>query len=1069
MKNNFYYEPLRRHERLIRCLIFNLFAILSLTSLKGFAAESAHINFKDALAIRVTGTVTDENKLPLPGVSVRVKGTAAGTQTDVNGKFVITVPSDDANAILVFSYLGYESLEQPLGGKTTITVQLKDNVKTLNEAVVVGYNVVKKSDVTGSVVSVTEEDIRSRPVSNALEAMQGKAAGVDITSSQRPGTMGAITIRGQRSVNASNNPLYVVDGVPLAAGGIDAINPNDIQSIDILKDASATAIYGSRGANGVIIVTTKRGKNGSMQLSYVGTVTAEQIDNRTEMMNSEQYIDFRRDAYRRINYLNAAQGKTTAAGTGYSSLGPNQVDDQRIFGGDSFALANVNKGWVNGVWNGSLVPTTNWTDMVQRTAYTQNHTLSASGGTEKVKAYGSFGYLKQDGTQLGQDFERYTGNLSVDVNPTKWFAMGGSVNITSSIQNYGFTSSSATGPTSLYAAAQGQLPYAIPFNPETGERINLPGGDVGILNPIGEDKNTTTQNRTIRTLGSIYAEATLLPGLKIRSNFGPDFLNTSNGQFASANAINRGGGQPGSTNFASLSQGNNFAYTWDNLLYYNKTIKKHDFGLTLLQSTSATRNVTLATSAVNVPYDKQLWYQLNSVSLPNSFSSNLTQSQLQSYMARVNYTYDSKYLLTASARWDGASQLAPGHKWDFFPSVALAWRMDQEDFLKSSSWINQMKLRFGVGTTGNSSVDLYSSEGRLQALYYTFGSAATAGYVSSDASLSTPIPLPNPDLGWEHTTQYNLGVDFAIFKSRINGVIDIYSSKTTDLLFLRSIPSVLGYTSTYDNVGSTANKGIDLTLNSTNITSKDFSWSTNFSFTANREKVSSLANGKVDDINNLLFIGQRISIYYNYEKIGIWQDTPQDQAEMAKYTAANNGIRTFYPGTIKVADLNGDYKIDANNDRKIVGHRAPDWSGGLNNTFSYKKFELSVFLYARWGFTVPTGAEILQGRYAQRVLDYWTPTNPTNAYPAPNYASATGDTYVSSMGYQDGSYIAIRNISLGYFLSDRINKKLGVSRIKVYAQAANPALLYSKIGWINPDLGTSYYNRGLTAGINVGF
>lgn len=1018
-----------------------------------------------AIAVVITGTIVDEKNLPLPGVTVKVKGTTIGTVADVSGNFSINVPAVDTGTTLVFSYLGYETQEVVLGGKTKLNIILKENVKSLNEVVVVGYNIVKKSDVTGAVISVSEEDIRSRPVSNALEAMQGKAAGVDITSNERPGATGSILIRGQRSLNASNSPLYVVDGVPLAAGGIDAINPNDIQTIDVLKDASATAIYGSRGANGVIIVTTKRGKNGNLALNYVGTITQDKLYDRTQMMNSAQYIEFRRDAYRRINYLNTAQGKTTPAGTGYPDVAT-QADDQRIFAGDAYALANINKGWVNGTFDGSLVPTTDWTGMVKRTGYTQNHAISASGGTEKVKAYGSFGYLYQDGTQLGQNYERYTGNFSVDVNPTKWFSMGGSINVTNGYQNYGFNSTSSSGARSLYAAAQGMLPYAIPFDPTTGQRINLPGGDVGILNPIGEDQYNITQNKALRVLGSVYAEITLLPGLKLRSNFGPDFQNYTNGQFETANAINRGGGQPGSTNYASLAQGSNTAYTWDNLLYYNKSIKKHDFGVTLLQSTSATRNVSSSMTATALPYDKQLWYQLNSVSALNSFGSNLTESSLESYMGRVNYTYNNKYLLTASARWDGASQLAPGNKWDFFPSAAIAWRMDQESFIKKFNWIDQLKLRLGVGTTGNAAVSLYSSEGRLQALYYTFGSTVAAGYVSSDASLATPIPLPNANLGWEHTTQYNLGIDFAVLKGRINGVIDVYTSRTSDLLMLRNIPSVLGYTTTYDNVGVTTNRGIDITLNTTNIKQKDFSWSSNLSFSANRDKISVLSNGKVDDINNLWFIGQRISVYYDYQKVGIWQNTPEDLAEIAKYKA--NG-QTFYPGQIKVKDLNGDYKIDANNDRTIVGHSSPNWTGGLNNTFDYHDFELSVFLYARWGFTTTTGNEFLQGRYAQRVLNYWTPTNPTNDYPAPNYASAAGDTYTSTLNYHDGSFIAIRNISLGYFLPNTLVKKLNVSRIKVYAQAANPALLYSKISWINPDLGTSFYNKGLTFGVNVGF
>jgi len=851
-------------------------------------------------------------------------------------------------------------------------------------------------------------------------------------------------------LTASNSPLYVVDGIPLSAGGVEAINPNDIQSIDVLKDASATAIYGSRGANGVILVTTKRGKSGNLSLNYVGTATEEKLTDRTKMMNSAQYIDFRRDAYRRA-------GNYPAVAT--------QADDKRIFGQDVFAYANVLKGWQGGTFNGSLVPTTDWTGMVSKRAFTQDHNLSVSGGTDKMRAYGSFGYLHQDGTQLGQDYTRYTGNLALDISPVKWFSMGGSINISYGNQNFGFSTTNATGPGSLYAAAQGMLPYAVPFD-SAGKRINLPGGDINIMNPIGEDKYNINLRKVLRTFGSLYAEVTLMKGLKYRVNFGPDFYNFKNGRFMAANSINRGAGEPGSSNYAQLNQTSRNAYTLDNLIYYDKTIGKHNFGVTLLQSSSTNRQETSTMTATKLPFDSQLWYQLNSVSALDAFGSDLVESSLLSYMGRVNYSFNNKFLLTASARWDGASPLAPGHKWDFFPSAAIAWRLDQEEFIKQISWVDQLKLRFGVGNTGNAAVGPYTTEGRLQTLYYTYGSSVQPGYVSSDASLATPISLPNPELGWEHTTQYNLGLDFGFFKGRINGVLDIYTSRTTDLLLLKSISSINGYNTSLANVGITANKGIDLSLNTINVKTRDFSWSTTLSFSTNKDRIVELANGKNNDIANSWFINQRLAVYYDYKKDRIWQNTQDDLSEIAKYQA--NG-QVFKPGDIKIKDLNGDHKIDANNDRTIVGHSAPDWTGGITNTFEYKGFDLSVFIFARWGFTMAPGAEVLQGRFAQRVVNYWTPTNPTNDYPSPNYNSAAGDAFKSSMNYALGSFVKIRNISLGYVLPNSISKKLGVSRVKAYAQALNPALIYSKIGWLDPDLGTSTFNRGLVLGLNVGF
>ena len=998
---------------------------------------------------KLTGTVQDENKEPLPGVSIVVKGSTSGTITTADGKFEIDLP--DGSNTLVFSFVGYLSQEVVVGTQSVLNVTLSVDNKTLEEIVVVGYNRVKKSDLTGAVISVGADEIKKRPVANVLQAIEGRAAGVDVTSNERPGEMGSIRIRGNRSLSAGNSPLYVVDGIPLAAGGIETINPNDIESIDILKDASATAVFGSRGANGVVLVTTKQGKSGKLSMNYIGTATIENMQDRTEMMNSGQYIEFRRNAYRRAGNYPAT---------------PTLQDDQRIFGGDANAWANVAKGWVNGTWNGSLVPTTDWTGMTLKTGVTQDHTLNLSGGTDKIKAYGSIGYLFQDGTQLGQDFERFNSKFSVELMPVKWLKFGGSINGTFSLQNYGFATSNVTGPGNLYFAAQGMLPYAVPFD-EAGNRINLPGGDINILNPIGEDKYNVNERKVLRTLGVLYAEVNLLKGLKYRVNFGPDFYNLRNGRWMNKNSINRGGGEPGSTNYAQLNQTSRFSWTLDNLLYYDRVFaEKHTVGLTLLQSASANLSETSSMTATNLPWDSQKWHQLNSVSALDAFNTGLTESQLVSYMARVNYGFNNKYMLTASIRWDGASQLAAGNKWDFFPSAALAWNIDQEEFLKSAGWIGLLKTRIGFGSTGNAAISPYQTKGAIETLYYTWGSSVQAGYVSSDASLANPVAMANRNLGWEHTTQWNWGIDFEFFKRRLSGTLDLYRSRTTDLLLLRSIPSIVGYVSTWDNIGETSNKGIDLTLTTSNVRTKDFEWSSTLNFSTNRDRIEKLSNGTNDDLGNLWFIGQRLSVYYDYVKEGIWQNTPEDQAEIEKFNV--NG-HSFRPGDIRVADLNGDYKIDANNDRRIVGNSSPRWTFGFNNNFSYRNWDLAVFMFGRWGFTIPTGSEALQGRFAQRVVDYWTPSNPTNDYPSPNYNSAAGDPFRSSMNYQDGSFIKVRNISLGYTLPGSLAGKLKMTNCRIYAQMHNPGLLYSNISWIDPDLGGSTFNRGFVLGLNVGF
>jgi len=1013
----------------------------------------------------VKGKITDENGDIIPGAGIKLKNTSISTVTNEDGTFSINVPTGTENPTLVVSYIGYAVQEIVIGARTNINVSLKSTVSDLDAVVIVGYNTVKKSDVTGAVVSIGAEEIRSRPVTNALQAIQGKAAGVDITSNERPGQLGSILIRGVRSLTASNSPLFVLDGIPLQAGGIEAINPNDIETIDILKDASATAVFGSRGANGVVLVTTKRGKVGQVKLDYVGTSTFEQLADRNEMMNSGQYIEFRRDAYRRTAYLNSINGTTTPPIYPYP-LVATQAADRDIFKQDANMITNLDKGWVNGVFDGSLVPTTNWGDLVTRTGITQDHILSVSGGTDKIKAYGSFGYLNQLGTQLGQDFERYSGKVSIEVNPVKWFKMGANITANYGLQNYGFQSASASGAGNIYFAARGMLPLAIPFD-ANGNRINLPGGDVNIQNPVLEADYNINLRKTLRTIGSVFAEVNLLKDLKYRINFGPDFSNFYNGRYQDAKSVNRDAGIPGSiNNLANLNQSNRFAYTLDHLLYYDKTINKHNFGLTLLQSSSSFREESSALTGSKLSLPQSLWYGLNTgnITALDGFDTNLRKSTLASYMARINYSFNSKYLLTASARWDGASQLAAGNKWDFFPSAAIAWRLDQEDFVKDIKWVSQLKLRLGMGSTGNSSVDIGSTLGLLQPLTYTFGSSAQTGYVSSDASLANPIPLPNKLLSWEKTLQYNLGLEFGLFNNRISGSLDLYKSKTTDLILLKSIASINGYTRSYDNIGSTKNKGLDLVINTINLKTSDFTWESTLNFSMSKDEIVKLDNG--DMVNDRFFLGQRNGVAYDFVKEGIWQNTKADLDEIAKYKL--NGV-IFSPGNVKVKDLNKDYKIDANNDRQILGHYNPSWTGGLTNSFGYKNFDLSIFIVARYNFLLQTGAEALQGRFAQRVVDYWTPTNPTNSYPAPNYASASGDQYISALNYQDASFIKIRNISLGYNFPANLAKKLTLSRLRIYAQAINPGLIYSNVKWIDPDLGGSTFNRGAVFGINASF
>ena len=1016
--------------------------------------------------VNVKGKVLDANGEPVIGAAVKEQGTTNGTITDFDGNF--SLETNDGSTLEI-SYIGYRSQQlKALSGKL-LAVTLHEDTEVLDEIVVVGYGVQKKSDVTGAMIRVDSDDLNSRPVANAFEAMQGKAAGVDIVSNERPGEIGTINVRGVRSLSASNTPLYVVDGIPLmSTNGIETINPQDIESIDVLKDASATAIYGSRGANGVILVTTKQGKEGRMSLNYSGTLTVEKLQDYSEMMNSAEYIEWRRWSYYYLNPEKYPRGDQ-----------PTKENDYEIFLGatDPTAWGNMERGWIGDTWDGSRVVTTDWSDMVTQTGITHEHTLSASGGTEKLKGYASIGYLDNQGTVKGQSYTRYTTRLSVDMQPVKWFNMGLNINGTFSEQQYG-SSASVVGsllkglPDNLYAASTSLFPYASPFDSEGG-RIEYPGGDDKVKNIVDEWEHSQNERRMFRAIGSIYAQLDLgemfvpLQGLKYRFNFGPDFRYYRNGTFRDELSISSEG-----KNRASLTNQSDFSWTLDNLIYYDRNFGKNSLGVTLLQSATGYHYEESSMAAEGIPLNSAKWNALNkeNISLLDDWGSGLIEKQLLSYMFRVNYDYDSKYLLTVSGRWDGASQLADGNKWAFFPSAALGWRIDQENFLKEVNWINQLKLRFGVGMTGNSAIDPYQTKGAIVPMYYPFGNSLVPGYGASEPIAggdASSITMANPDLTWEKTTQYNIGIDYSVLNGRISGVVDFYTSRTTDLLMEMTIPSLNGYTKTYANVGKTSNIGVDITLNTVNIKSHDFEWTTSINAAWQKDQIDELANGKEDDINNTWFIGEALGVIYDYESDGLWHE--EDAAEMAKFNA--NG-HSFSPGMVKPVDQNGDYKIDPNDDRVIIGHTRPRWTFGMTNTFTYKNFDLSVMMYGRFDYMVDTGGEWQGGRYMQRKIDYYNENNQDAEYQKPIYNIGGGDPYYRVLGYKKGSFLKVRNISLGYTFPQKLINKWGMSNLKLYVQAKNPGRIFSNIDFLELDASQAYtstWNRGFTVGLNVGF
>lgn len=1012
----------------------------------------------------VTGTVLDKAGQSVIGASVVVEGTTMGTTTGVDGEFTLqNVPS---NGALSVSFLGYKTVTVALNGRTNVQVTLEEDSAQLEEVVVVGYGVMKKSDVTGAVSRVTAEELTKRPVNNAFEAMQGKIAGVDITSSERPGTLGSVRIRGTRSISASSDPLYVVDGVPLSAGGIETINLHDIESIDVLKDASSTAIYGSRGANGVILVTTKRGKAGKLSLNYSGTVTLEKLVDKSPAMSASDYITWRRWAYYFSDPVNNPRGDD-----------PNYDKDQSYFiaSGDPAAQANVNRGWEGGQWDGSKVIDTDWGDLVTQTGVTHEHSLSGSFGNESAQAYFSVGYLNNTGTQKGQEYERYNFALAADLQVKPWFKMGGTINGSWSVQDYGYSrtgQSSSSGPVDIYSAAKAIPRFGVPYD-EQGDIITNPcGSTTNVYTVVDEWKKSKDNRETFRALGSFYGQVDFgkiwepLEGLSYKLSFGPDFRHWRQGIFISKDSAVK----MGSKNYAKQATNRYLAWTIDNQINYNRTFDKHTVGVTLLQTASKHNNEGNSQSANAIPNENFWWYNMGSVDITDSatygagMGTSLSENQLTSYMARVNYSFDNRYLLTVSGRWDGASVLADGNKWAFFPSAALGWRIDQEQFMQDATWINQLKLRVGFGSTGNAAVGPYQTLGLIQDFFVPFGATGVPAYATNEPYYtSNNVKMANKELGWEITTQYNYGVDFDFFDGRIGGTVDVYHSNTKDLLLNMTIPTLTGFESTLANIGETKNFGVDATLNLVPVRTKDFEWVSNINAAYQKDEIVALANGKEDDIANKWFIGESINLHFGIDNAGIWQIGEEE--EMAKFNA--NG-HEFEAGQVKPVDQNGDYVID-DKDRVILGNQSPKFVLGWSNTFNYKGIELGIELFGRFGYMVEAGAQGQLGMYNQVEIDYWTPDNPGAEYQRPEYSTGGGDPYSSLLGFRKASFLKIRNISLGYNFNQKTLKKLGIASLKVYAQARNLGNVYSSVDFMDLDTNTTYYNRGYTFGVQIGF
>ncbi len=930
--------------------------------------------------VQIRGTVSDETGAPLPGATIIIKGTTTGTTTDIDGQYSISSPS---NGVLVFSFIGYNPIEREVGNQSEINISLQPDLSDLDEVIVVGYGTAKKSQLTGAISSIGSKEIQELPITDARQALQGRAAGVDVTQpGSKPGSAPQVRIRGRRSFNASNEPLYVIDGIPVV-GGLNDINPQDITSMEVLKDASATAIYGSRGSNGVVLITTKRGTKGKTIVSVDSYYGLSRELGRIDVFNGPEFAEYKRESRRASGEY--PQGPATPAA------------DESLF--EPVELEGIASGRSSDYVGGLL-----------RNGAIQSHQVGISGGSDKTTFFVSANYFNDKGVIINQDYSRYTFRANIDHQINKKVKIG-----TSTLISYSERNGENFNP---LGGALAENPLGKPFD-EDGNIIFLPTSDGLRTNPFAEIVQGAQEDLTknYRIFNSIFAQYDILPGLSYRMVFGPDITISRNGRFTGSQTnARRGGDATGSVNDEFT-----FNFTLENILSYTKTFKEnHNLNVTALQSIQQDRYEQTTVSVSGIPAESQFYNRLGDASQITGANTNLREWALMSFMGRINYDFKNKYLLTATLRADGSSRFGENNRFGYFPSVAVGWNVHSESFLQNSSTVDQLKFRVSYGSIGNQAINPYQTQALLGRTSYAYDNSAAFGY--------RPNTIGNPDLRWETSTTFNAGLDFALWNSRVFGSVEYYITNTSDLLAPQPLPNSIGFGGFTTNIGETQNRGIELTLSTLNMEKGDFTWTTDLIFTKNTEEIISLPNG--DDISAGRFIGQPLTIFYDLKKIGIWQT---DETDLAK-TFGNK------PGEIKIEDFNGDGVINSL-DRQFLGSAVADFAMGMTNRFSYKGFDFSFFLYGRFGSMLRsqfhTSNNSLAGRYNNLDIDYWTPNNPTNSYPRPNVNQESAK-YASSMQYFDGTFIKVRNINLGYNFTPEAAKKIGMTSLRIYTSIQQP-------------------------------
>ncbi|WP_407428215.1 SusC/RagA family TonB-linked outer membrane protein [Arcticibacter sp.] len=975
-------------------------------------------------SMTLRGKVVDEKGESLIGATVKIPGTRIAVSTNVSGDFVLTVPANTGKVVI--SYIGYVDYERPLTSGTSNlgTIRLAPNSKALDQVVVVGYGTLKRQNMTGTVATVDSKALQEVPASNVVEQLKGRVAGLDVvTGANGP----QITVRGNRTIGnpEADRPLIVLDGQPYY-NSIETINPNDIKSVDVLKGASATAIYGSRGSGGVLLITTNRGRVGQLIATFDSYVGINSLQGELKMLNGEQYAQLKLDASRGSLLQN------NGATNGYA-LTP--METQALAEGIS----------------------TNWVDLYTQRGITWDQNLRVSAGTEKTQFSAGLAYRKNGSVDPNNNVSRYTLSANIDHKINDLIKFG--VSLMGSLRN------TDTGGSGQLGNAQWITPLAHPYLPDGSVNYFPMEGtlDALTLSPLvpGTIPNSYyNHTRGIVSNNIIFAELSPLKHLKYRYTLNYNLSQSLQGQY---NGINRSSIQSIAQTNARTDNSYTHRLNQEHLLTYdNEFLEKHNVNFVAGFTTEKRHTQNSNTSATNIPADAVRNTNLG-LGTPATLGGSFLEQGIISYISRLNYTFDDKYNVMASYRIDGNSALAKGHQYASYPAFGLGWVISNESFMQDVPVLNTLKLRAGYGETSTiGSVDPYDTLGQLTNANYQFGGVSTGniGGVRVQA-------LVNPLLTWQRTAEYNLALDFGIFKSRLTGSVEVYKQRTSGIILNNALPgSQGGGPDQPTNLGTSANRGLEFSLSSINIpNSGGFSWSTDFNFALNREEIVELPNGVDQIIGTGLFVGQPLTTIYDLKKIGIWQveDSPGLTSAGVYQPVQGQTSPLQYPGEVRVEDLNGDGRITSD-DNQFVGNFQPDYTFGFNNRFSYKNFDMSILIQGRMGFTtiVPyvsstnasvNGWQYLNlGRHNQPVMNYWTPENPGGTEPMPNATEQSN--FYSTTQYYDGSFIRAKSINLGYNFPESTSKRLGISSLRIFANVTNPFVIYAPIrnhGFFVPD------------------